>query len=148
MTGPLLKVEHLEVRYGDLIGVADGSLEVPAGSVVALLGPNGAGKTTTLRMIAGLETITEGTLEIDGQRMNDLPPQDRDIAMVFQNYALYPHFSVFENMAYGLKIRGLSRDAIAARVADAAEMLGLKDLLVRKPRQLSGGQRQRVAMGY
>lgn len=123
------------------------SLTIADGEFVVVVGPSGCGKSTLLRMIAGLETITSGEIRIGERVVNQLEPKDRDIAMVFQNYALYPHMSVFENMAYGLKIRGLSREAIAARVARAAQILELDSLLQRQPRALSGGQRQRVAMG-
>jgi sn-glycerol 3-phosphate transport system ATP-binding protein len=115
--------------------------------LLVLLGPSGCGKSTLLRMVAGLETISAGEIAIDGRVVNDLEPKDRDIAMVFQNYALYPHMSVFDNMAYGLKIRGMPRTEIQARVNEAADILELRPYLDRKPRQLSGGQRQRVAMG-
>ena len=114
---------------------------------MVLVGPSGCGKTTTLRMVAGLETITSGRILIDDKVINELPPMDRDIAMVFQNYALYPHMSVYDNMAFGLKMRKFDRADIAQRVQDAAEILGIQELLKRKPRQLSGGQRQRVALG-
>ncbi len=114
---------------------------------VVLVGPSGCGKSTLLRMIAGLEEVTSGDIFIGGQRVNDVPPKDRDIAMVFQNYALYPHMTVFENMAFGLKIRKLPREEIDRRVREAARILGLEGLLSRKPRELSGGQRQRVAVG-
>ncbi|MDB5361903.1 MAG: ugpC [Rhodospirillales bacterium] len=117
------------------------------GEFVVIVGPSGCGKSTLLRMVAGLEAITGGTIAIGDRVVNQVEPKDRDIAMVFQNYALYPHMTVFQNMAYGLKIRGLSRDAIRARVDKAAEILQLGALLERTPRQLSGGQRQRVAMG-
>jgi sn-glycerol 3-phosphate transport system ATP-binding protein len=117
------------------------------GELLVLLGPSGCGKSTLLRMVAGLETISAGEIAIDGRVVNDLEPKDRDIAMVFQNYALYPHMSVFDNMAYGLKIRGMPRTEIQARVNEAADILELRPYLDRKPRQLSGGQRQRVAMG-
>jgi sn-glycerol 3-phosphate transport system ATP-binding protein len=117
------------------------------GEFLVLLGPSGCGKSTLLRMVAGLETISSGEIEIGGRVVNQLEPKDRDIAMVFQNYALYPHMSVFDNMAYGLRIQGMPKDEITARVGEAAEMLELSPYLARKPRQLSGGQRQRVAMG-
>ncbi len=112
-----------------------------------LVGPSGCGKSTTLRMIAGLEEITGGEILIAGEVVNDVPPRDRDIAMVFQNYALYPHMSVFDNMAFGLKLRKFPKDEIKRRVAEAARILDIGTLLDRKPRALSGGQRQRVAMG-
>jgi sn-glycerol 3-phosphate transport system ATP-binding protein len=121
--------------------------QVGAGEFVVIVGPSGCGKSTLLRMVAGLEEITEGTIEIGGRVVNDLEPADRDIAMVFQNYALYPHMNVFDNMAYGLKIRKMPQAEIKGRVDKAAKILELSHLLDRKPRQLSGGQRQRVAMG-
>ena len=121
--------------------------EIKAGEFVAILGPSGCGKSTALRMIAGLEVITKGEISIDGKVVNELEPADRDIAMVFQNYALYPHMTVFKNMAYGLKIRRMPKDEIKKRVHNAAKILELTKFLDRKPRQLSGGQRQRVAMG-
>jgi multiple sugar transport system ATP-binding protein len=114
---------------------------------VVLVGPSGCGKSTTLRMIAGLEEITEGEILIDGRLVNEIPPKDRDIAMVFQNYALYPHMTVFDNMAFGLKLRKYSKEEIKERVEEAANILGLGDLLKRKPKELSGGQKQRVAVG-
>ena len=121
--------------------------EIKSGEFVAILGPSGCGKSTALRMIAGLEAITKGEIRIDGKIVNELEPADRDIAMVFQNYALYPHMTVFKNMAYGLKIRRMPKEEIKKRVHNAAEILELTEFLDRKPRQLSGGQRQRVAMG-
>ena len=122
-------------------------LEVPDGNLIVLVGPSGCGKTTALRMVAGLEEITEGEIRIGDRVVNEVAPKDRDIAMVFQNYALYPHMSVFENMAFGLKLRRMKKPEINERVEDAAKVLALYDLLRRKPGQLSGGQRQRVAMG-
>jgi ABC-type sugar transport system ATPase subunit len=127
--------------------VRDVSLEIEDGAFVVLVGPSGCGKSTTLRMIAGLESITSGVLEIDGRRMNDVRPKDRDIAMVFQNYALYPHLSVEDNMGFALRMRGTPRKDRAQRVRRAAELLGIDDILGKKPGQLSGGQRQRVALG-
>jgi ABC-type sugar transport system ATPase subunit len=121
-------------------------LDIKDGEFVVLVGPSGCGKSTTLRMIAGLETITSGELLIDGKRSNDVAPGDRDLAMVFQSYALYPHMSVRENIAFGLKVRKLPSTEIETRTKEAAAMLGLEELLDRKPKQLSGGQRQRVAM--
>src|SRR5918997_208558 len=121
--------------------------DVEDGEFLVMLGPSGCGKSTLLRMIAGLETITSGEVSIGNRVVNGLEPKDRDIAMVFQNYALYPHMSVFDNMAFGLKMRKFSRDDIAKRVREAADILGIQDYLQRKPRQLSGGQRQRVALG-
>jgi sn-glycerol 3-phosphate transport system ATP-binding protein len=123
------------------------SMEIEDGEFIVILGPSGCGKSTLLRMVAGLEAITAGEIAIGGRVVNDLEPKDRDIAMVFQNYALYPHMSVYDNMAYGLRIRGLSKSEIDARVQAAAEVLELKNFLGRRPRELSGGQRQRVAMG-
>jgi len=122
-------------------------IDIADGEFIVLVGPSGCGKSTLLRMIAGLEGISEGTIDIGGRVVNDLEPSDRDIAMVFQNYALYPHMSVFQNMAYGLKNRGTPKAEIDRRVRDAARILELSELLDRRPRQLSGGQRQRVAMG-
>ena len=132
--------QALEVIHGVNAQVGDGEF-------VVIVGPSGCGKSTLLRMVAGLEEISGGTIEIGGRVVNDVEPADRDIAMVFQNYALYPHMSVFANMAYGLKIRKMPQDEIRRRVDDAAKILELSHLLERKPRQLSGGQRQRVAMG-
>ena len=129
------------------IGVKDVSFKVEDGEFVVILGPSGCGKTTTLRLIAGLETVTSGEIYIDGKLVNNVPPKDRDIAMVFQNYALYPHMSVYDNMAFGLKMRKVPKDEIKRRVLEAAKILGIEHLLDRKPRELSGGQRQRVALG-
>jgi sn-glycerol 3-phosphate transport system ATP-binding protein len=136
-----------KIYPGGTTAVADVDLEIADGELAVLVGPSGCGKSTLLRMIAGLETITTGTVRIGDRVVNDLEPADRDIAMVFQNYALYPHMSVRENMSYGLRNRRLPAAEIAARVAKAAQTLELEALLDRKPRQLSGGQRQRVAMG-
>jgi len=127
--------------------VADLTLDVRDGEFVVFVGPSGCGKTTALRMIAGLEDISRGAVRIGGRVVNDVPPKDRDIAMVFQNYALYPHMSVYENMAFGLRLRKEKKDVIDKRVKDAARILGLTEMLNKKPRNLSGGQRQRVAMG-
>ncbi|MFF2288504.1 ABC transporter ATP-binding protein [Peribacillus butanolivorans] len=127
--------------------VKDFNLRVADKEFIVFVGPSGCGKSTTLRMIAGLEDISQGDLYIDGKRVNDVPPKDRDIAMVFQNYALYPHMSVYDNMAFGLKLRKTPKMEIKQRVNDAAKILGLEDLLNRKPKALSGGQRQRVALG-
>jgi multiple sugar transport system ATP-binding protein len=132
---------------GSIPAVSNASLSIEDGEFLVLVGPSGCGKSTTLRMIAGLEEITSGTVCIDGQEVNNLPPKDRDIAMVFQNHALYPHMTAYENMAFGLKLRHLPRAEIAERVGQAAEILGLRDCLDRPPRELSGGQRQRVAVG-
>src|SRR6266446_726293 len=122
-------------------------LDIADREFVVLVGPSGCGKSTTLRMIAGLEEVTSGDIYIGGELVNDLPPKDRDIAMVFQNYALYPHMTAFENMSFGLRLRKVSKSEIRQRVEHAARILDITDLLDRKPRQLSGGQRQRVAMG-
>jgi sn-glycerol 3-phosphate transport system ATP-binding protein len=123
------------------------NMEIADGEFIVILGPSGCGKSTLLRMVAGLETISAGDIAIGGRVVNQLEPKDRDIAMVFQNYALYPHMTVYENMSYGLRIKGLARDEIDSRVKRAADILELKNFLDRKPRALSGGQRQRVAMG-
>jgi multiple sugar transport system ATP-binding protein len=138
---------NLVKRYGSVEAVRGISLEIPDGQFVALVGPSGCGKTTTLRMIAGLEDISEGDIAIGGRVVNEVPPKDRDIAMVFQSYALYPHMTVYGNMSFGLRLRGTSRAETRERVRKAAEILHIEDLLERRPRQLSGGQRQRVAMG-
>jgi multiple sugar transport system ATP-binding protein len=134
-------------RYDDFHAVKGVSLEIKDKEFVVLVGPSGCGKTTTLRMVAGLETISEGDIMIGNKVVNQLPPMDRDIAMVFQNYALYPHMTVYENMAFGLKMRKFDKAEIAKRVNNAADILDIKDHLSRKPRMLSGGQRQRVALG-
>ena len=135
-------------RYGNgALAVDNFSLTVEDGEFLVLVGPSGCGKSTTLRMVAGLEEITSGTLLIDGRDVTHVPPKDRDIAMVFQNYALYPHMTVYQNMAFGLKLRKIPREEIDRRVQETAQTLGLSDLLKRLPKQLSGGQRQRVALG-
>jgi multiple sugar transport system ATP-binding protein len=133
--------------YGDFQAVKDLNLEIGDGEFMVLVGPSGCGKTTSLRMIAGLEEITSGTLRIGDRVVNDVPPKDRDIAMVFQSYALYPHMSVRENLAFGLKLRKVPKPEIERRVNEAAETIQLQKLLDRKPKELSGGQRQRVALG-
>jgi sn-glycerol 3-phosphate transport system ATP-binding protein len=145
----MAKVQLRDVRksYGDTEVIHGVSIDVADGEFVVIVGPSGCGKSTLLRMVAGLEAITAGEIVIGDRVVNRLEPKDRDIAMVFQNYALYPHMSVFDNMAYGLRIRRLTKSDIEARVKRAAEILELGPLLERKPRQLSGGQRQRVAMG-
>ena len=132
---------------GEVVAVDDANLDIRDKEFIVFVGPSGCGKTTSLRMVAGLEEITEGTIEIGNTVVNDIPPKDRDIAMVFQNYALYPHMDVFGNMAFGLKLRKFPKMEIEKRVKNAAEMLGIRNLLDRKPKQLSGGQRQRVALG-
>ncbi len=141
----LVKVTKIFERGN--VGVKDATFTVEDGEFAVILGPSGCGKTTTLRLIAGLEKVTSGEIYIGGKLVNDIPPKDRDIAMVFQNYALYPHMSVFDNMAFGLKMRKVPKDEIKKRVEEAAKILGIEHLLDRKPRELSGGQRQRVALG-
>jgi multiple sugar transport system ATP-binding protein len=136
-----------KVYEGGNIAVKDVNIDIKDREFVVLVGPSGCGKSTTLRMVAGLEEITEGELFIDGKKVNDVSPKDRDIAMVFQNYALYPHMTVYENMAFGLKLRKFDKNEIKTRVTEAAKILGLEDYLNRKPKALSGGQRQRVAVG-
>ncbi len=131
----------------DVMAVKSVSLEIDDQEFMVFVGPSGCGKSTTLRMIAGLEEISSGKISIDGRIINDVPPKDRDIAMVFQNYALYPHMTVYNNMAFGLKLRNYPKTEIESRVNDAAEILSIKELLNRKPKELSGGQRQRVAVG-
>ena len=138
--------DHVWKRYGDFAAVKDLYLEIQDGEFMVLVGPSGCGKTTSLRMIAGLEEISEGDLKIGDRVVNHVAPKDRDIAMVFQSYALYPHMSVYDNMAFGLKLRKVPKAQIDERVKDAARILGLEDLQ-KKPRELSGGQRQRVALG-
>ena len=141
-------LQNVRKIYGrNTIAVDDFSLHVEDGEFVVLVGPSGCGKSTTLRLVAGLEDVTAGNVYIDGEPANDLPPRDRNIAMVFQNYALYPHMDVYRNMAFGLKLRKFPKEEIDARVREAADVLGIEDLLDRKPKELSGGQRQRVAVG-
>ncbi|MBI1209296.1 MAG: sn-glycerol-3-phosphate ABC transporter ATP-binding protein UgpC [Azospirillum sp.] len=142
-----VEMQNLRKSYGTTEVIKGIDLAVREAEFLVLLGPSGCGKSTLLRLVAGLETIDAGEITIAGRVVNRLEPKDRDIAMVFQNYALYPHMSVFDNMAYGLRLRGLSRGEIAQRVARTADLLELQPFLGRKPRQLSGGQRQRVAMG-
>src|SRR2546422_2604598 len=139
--------EHVTKKYGDVLAVNDLNLEIREGEFMVLVGPSGCGKTTSLRMIAGLEEISAGDLKIGDRIVNDVPPKDRDIAMVFQSYALYPHMTVRDNMAFGLKLRKLPKADIEKRVNEAAGILSLEKLLDRKPKELSGGQRQRVALG-
>ena len=139
--------DHVYKRFDDIVAVNDLNLVIEDKEFLVLVGPSGCGKSTALRVLAGLEDITEGTLKIGDRVVNDIAPKDRDIAMVFQSYALYPHMSVYDNMAFGLKLRNYPKDQIEDRVNNAAEILGIKPLLDRKPRQLSGGQRQRVALG-
>jgi multiple sugar transport system ATP-binding protein len=140
-------IRSLNKKFDEVHAVKDVNLDIRDKEFMVFVGPSGCGKTTTLRMVAGLESITSGRILIDDKVINELPPMDRDIAMVFQNYALYPHMSVYDNMAFGLKMRKFDRPEIAKRVQEAAAILGIEGLLQRKPRQLSGGQRQRVALG-
>ncbi|NWJ44564.1 MAG: sn-glycerol-3-phosphate ABC transporter ATP-binding protein UgpC [Chloroflexi bacterium] len=143
-----LTLEHVYKKYSnEFIAVKDLNLEIKDQEFLVLVGPSGCGKSTALRMVAGLEEISSGNLVIAGKRVNDVPPKDRDIAMVFQSYALYPHMSVYDNMAFGLKLRHTPKDQIKKKVQEAADMLEIGHLLDRKPKQLSGGQRQRVALG-
>jgi multiple sugar transport system ATP-binding protein len=139
--------DHVYKKYGDVTAVSDLNLEIGDGEFMVLVGPSGCGKTTSLRMIAGLEEISEGQLRIGDKVVNDVAPKDRDIAMVFQSYALYPHMSVRDNLAFGLKLRKVAKSEIERRINEAAGILQLEKLLDRKPKELSGGQRQRVALG-
>ena len=138
--------DHVFKKYGDVTAVNDLNIQIDDKEFLVLVGPSGCGKTTALRSLAGLEEISSGEIRIGDRVVNDVAPKDRDIAMVFQSYALYPHLSVYDNMAFGLKLRKLPKDEIKRRVNEAAEVLGITDFLDRKPRQLSGGQRQRVAV--
>ena len=143
-----LQLKHIYKRYaGNVTAVSDFCIDIEDKEFIILVGPSGCGKSTTLRMIAGLEEISEGEVYIGGKLMNDVPPKDRDIAMVFQSYALYPHMTVYDNMAFALKLRKTPKDEIKKRVTEAAKILDIEHLLDRKPKALSGGQRQRVAMG-
>ena len=143
-----VKLTNVKKIYGkDTLAVHDFNLDIADKEFIVFVGPSGCGKSTTLRMIAGLEDISGGTVEIDGVVVNDLQPRDRDIAMVFQNYALYPHLTVFENMAFSLRLKKVPQDEVFKKVTEAAEVLGITEYLTRKPRALSGGQRQRVAIG-
>ena len=136
-----------KIYNGGVVAVHDFNLDIADKEFVVFVGPSGCGKSTTLRMIAGLEEISEGTIEIDGLVVNDLQPKDRDISMVFQNYALYPHMTVFENIAFPLRLRKTPNEEVFQKVKEVAEILGITEYLNRKPRALSGGQRQRVAIG-
>src|SRR5699024_470898 len=136
-----------KVYDNSVVAVQDFNLEIADKEFIVLVGPSGCGKSTTLRMVAGLEAITDGEIYIGGRLVNNVPPKDRDIAMVFQNYALYPHMTVYDNIAYGLKLRKLPKRVIDQKVREAAEILDISELLARKPKALSGGQRQRVAIG-
>ncbi len=140
-------LKNVTKRFDEVEAVKSASLDIRDKEFLVLVGPSGCGKSTTLRMVAGLEEISEGTIEIGDTVVNDVPPKDRDIAMVFQNYALYPHMNVYDNMAFGLKLRKFPKEEIDRRVKEAAEILSIEPLLERKPKQLSGGQRQRVALG-
>jgi len=142
-----VKYEHVFKRYGEVVAVNDLNIEIADKEFLVFVGPSGCGKTTSLRLLAGLEEISEGNIYIGDRLVNDVAPKDRDIAMVFQSYALYPHMSVYENMAFGLKLRKTPKAEINRRVKEAAQILGIEQLLDRKPKQLSGGQRQRVAVG-
>ena len=142
-----VSLQNVSKSYGDTLVVRGIDLEVQEGEFVVLVGPSGCGKSTTLRMIAGLEDLSDGNLFIASHQMNHVPPKDRDVAMVFQNYALYPHMTVYKNMAFGLKLRKYPTDDIDIRVREAADILGLSDYLNRRPKALSGGERQRVALG-
>jgi multiple sugar transport system ATP-binding protein len=142
-----VRFDHVSKRFGETIAVNDLSLEIPDREFLVLVGPSGCGKSTALRLLSGLEEITSGSIYIGDRLVNNVPPKDRDIAMVFQSYALYPHMTVYDNMAFGLSLRKTPKADIARRVQEAARILGITDLLKRKPRQLSGGQRQRVALG-
>lgn len=139
--------KNVTKKFGDVVAVNNLNIEIKDKEFLVLVGPSGCGKTTALRLLAGLEELTEGEILIGDRLVNDIAPKDRDIAMVFQSYALYPHMSVYDNMAFGLKLRKMDKKEIKKRVVSAAEILGIEDLLDRKPRQLSGGQRQRVAVG-
>ena len=139
--------ENVYKKYGDVTAVNNLNIDVADKEFLVLVGPSGCGKTTALRCLAGLEEITSGNIKIGDRVVNDIAPKDRDIAMVFQSYALYPHLSVYDNMAFGLKLRKVPKEEIKRRVGEAADILGIRDFLERKPRQLSGGQRQRVAVG-
>lgn len=139
--------DHVTKKFGDVVAVNDLNIHIEDKEFLVLVGPSGCGKSTALRCLAGLEDVTSGRILIGDQVVNDIPPKDRDIAMVFQSYALYPHMTVFDNMAFALKLRKVPKDEIKRRVQQAAELLGIQDLLNRRPRQLSGGQRQRVAVG-
>jgi multiple sugar transport system ATP-binding protein len=142
-----IRFEHVTKRFGSIVAVNDFNLTIADKEFVTLVGPSGCGKSTTLNLLAGLEDPSEGLIYIDGKVINDMPSGKRDIAMVFQSYALYPHMTVRENIGFGLKVRGMKKEEIDSRVGEAAHILGIEALLDRKPRELSGGQRQRVALG-
>ncbi len=142
-----LVLKNLTKKFGDKTVLSDFNLSVNSGEFVVLVGPSGSGKSTILRLISGLEKVTSGEIWIEGKSVNEVAPKDRDVAMVFQNYALYPHMTIFDNIAFPLKLRKISRDEINIRVSEVAQLLGLQEMLQRKPATLSGGQRQRVALG-
>jgi sn-glycerol 3-phosphate transport system ATP-binding protein len=142
-----VELDDVKKRFGTTQVLHGITTSIEDGEFIVIVGPSGCGKSTLLRMVAGLESVSEGEIRIDGKRVNEVEPMDRDIAMVFQNYALYPHMSVRQNMGYGLKIAGLSKAQIESKVQEAAKLLQLGEYLDRRPKQLSGGQRQRVAMG-
>ena len=142
-----LRIENLTKEYGNTKALDDFSLDIKSGEFMVLLGPSGCGKTTAVRCIAGLISPSSGQIYIGDQLVNDLPPKDRDVAMVFQNYALYPHMSVYDNIGFPLKMKKKSKSYIEQKINDVANLLGMKDLLNRKPKELSGGQMQRVALG-
>jgi len=139
--------DHVTKEFGNVVAVNDLNLQIDDKEFLVFVGPSGCGKTTALRMLAGLEEITKGQIKISDRVVNEVPPKDRDIAMVFQSYALYPHMTVYDNLAFGLKLRKTPKEEIKRRVEEAADILGIGEFLTRKPRQLSGGQRQRVAVG-
>jgi multiple sugar transport system ATP-binding protein len=143
----IVELSQVTKRYGDVLAVRNFNLTTAEGEFVVLVGPSGCGKTTTMRMIAGLETVTEGEIKISGKNVVGMIPRERDVAMVFQNYALFPHLNVFGNLSFGLRLRKFPKDRIAERVRSAAKILGIEHLLERKPKELSGGERQRVALG-
>src|ERR1700746_2166535 len=143
----IVELTNVVKKYGDVLAVESFNLTTTEGEFVVLVGPSGCGKTTTMRMIAGLETVTDGEIKISGKNVVGMIPRERDVAMVFQNYALFPHMNVFGNMSFGLKLRKLPREKIESRVREAARILGIERLLDRKPKELSGGERQRVALG-
>ena len=142
-----VELKNLTKKYGDVVAVQNMDLTIPHNEFLVLVGPSGCGKSTTLRMIAGLEEISGGEIFIGDQKVNEKDPKDRNVSMVFQNYALYPHMNVYKNLAYGLKNKGESKEEIEKKVNQVAELLEIKEFLLRKPGQLSGGQRQRVVMG-
>ncbi|MBV8780969.1 MAG: ABC transporter ATP-binding protein, partial [Phycisphaerae bacterium] len=143
----IVQLENVSKRYGEVLAVQHFNLATQDGEFIVLVGPSGCGKTTTMRMVAGLEAITEGSIRIGGRDVVGMIPRERDVAMVFQNYALFPHMNVYGNMAFGMRLRKVPKAQIDANVRKAAKILGIEHLLDRRPKQLSGGQRQRVALG-